>query len=164
MDTMGKVHNVPVPERFLPLVHKVLADAYAAELAANDRGDSAPDRPPEKSVAQRGWTREEVVDAYRESSLKQRAILDYLARNPDRWVPALELAREVYPGLSDKEAWDKLNGSLGAFGTRVNPKYGHEHWFFGAKRETRSDGSRGTFIYCMPPEKANWLQEASSRG
>lgn len=170
MDRSDRVHNVPVPERFLPLVHRVLAEAYATDSAV---GSSRVGTPQEAVHDDDGisyeWTEEEVAFAYRESSPTLRVILDYLADHADdhpedpdeNWVTAPELARVAYPEERD-EAEDRLYGVFGAMGRRFHNQY-RKHWFFDYGRERKPDGSWGSMRYRMPPEKAEWVKKASGR-
>ena len=160
-DRVEKVHNVPVHERYLPLVYEVLADAHRAEAAARAGGVDTPGQPPSE-VHPTEWTEEEVVRAYRESSPRQRAAFEYLADHPDKEVRSRELARAVYPDDDPDEAEGKLYGVLGAFGRR-SAAYGKKKWFFDADRERLANGRRGYFTYKMPAEKAAWVRKASGR-
>jgi hypothetical protein len=47
MDVVDRIHNVPVPERFLPIVFKALAEAYRGEASAEVSGFLTPVRPPQ---------------------------------------------------------------------------------------------------------------------
>ncbi len=161
-DRMEKVHNVPVPERYLPLVYEVLADAHRAEAAARGgRNDTLNQAPIEGDP--REWTEDEVVRAYRESSPRQRAAFEYLAAHPGREVRSRELARAVYPDDDPDEVEGKLYGVLGAFGRRSASKYGKKKWFFSGDRERLDNGKLGYFLYKMPAEKAAWVRKASGR-
>ncbi len=161
-DKVEKVHNVPVPERFLPLVYKALADAHRDEANARSRGDDASGQAPAEEDP-REWTEDEVVRAYRESSFRQRAALEYLADNLEHEVSSRELARAVYPDDDPEIAEGKLYGVLGAFGRRASSKYGKKKWFFRGYRERLDNGKLGYFIYKMPAEKAAWVQKASGK-
>jgi hypothetical protein len=166
-----KVHNVPVPERHLPLVYQVLAEAYGAEAAVNT---GAPDIRKEPPIygGSRGWidddpelwTEDEVTRLYHESTPRQRDALDYLAdrADDDEWVKARELARAVYPDNDPDEAEGRLYGVLGSFGRR-SAGYGKTAWFFYSKRERLADGSLGYFEYKMLPKQAAWVLKASGR-
>lgn len=158
---MEKVHNMPVPERFLPLIHRTLADAYAAEAITGTGGGEAPYAAPNGGSAE--WTEEEAALAYRESSPALRAVLDHLAKNADRKVTSLELARAAYPEDGDDEAEGRLYGVLGAMGRRFWNDYGKREWLFHASRGRNPDGSPGGMVYVMPEEKAAWLRRASGR-
>jgi hypothetical protein len=156
----AEVLYVPVPKRFLPLIYGTLADAYRSDASEERGGVEA-----SKDLAGAGdplvWAKQEVVRAYREATPKQRAVFDYLAaeERAGRDVPALELAHAVYPGYSNEEAWSKLNGTLGGFGTKVAQKYHKREWFFSA---TRPD-PRSYIVYKMTPKIAAWIREASGR-
>ena len=157
------VYEVPVPERFLPLVYRALADAYEGEGTVQVGVLDPSSKPPREGGSATEWTKEEVMQAYRDSTPKQRIALDYLADHPDQEVRSLELAGVVYPDDSGDEAENRLYGVLGAFGSRAKYTYGKEAWFFLAKRERHSDGSLGAMVYIMPAEKASWLREVSGR-
>jgi hypothetical protein len=148
---MAEMPYVPVPKRFLPLIYGTLADAYRSDAAEKSQGVDTPQDAPmvEDPLV---WTKEEVVRAYREATPSQRAVFDYLAaeERAGHDVPALELAHVVYPGLSEEEAWGKLNGTLGGFGTKVAQKYHKLEWFFSA---TRPD-PRSYIVYKMQPKVA----------
>src|SRR5829696_10196602 len=109
------VYEVPVPERFLPLVYRVLADAYEGKGPTLASVLEPPDHPPSEGVYAGEWTKEEVVRAYRESTPKQRIALDYLADHPDQQVRSRQLAGVVYPDDSPDEAESRIYGVLGAF-------------------------------------------------
>jgi hypothetical protein len=157
MDTADRIHNMPVPERFLPLINKTLAEAYAAEAKEAAASKGAPPNEGSEWV----WTEEEVARAYRESTPAQRTAFDYLADNYEREVESTELARVVYPNDNDVDARNKLYGVLGAFGSRSH-KYGKQKWFFAADRERNPDGSAGRMVYMLPAEQAAWLRKASA--
>ncbi|MDN5696466.1 MAG: hypothetical protein L0G70_00660 [Rubrobacter sp.] len=179
------IYNVPVPKRFLPLINRTLADAYAAESTAESRGPKAPGNPaedgeevtaeearenwyPEKPGS--NWTRDEVALVYRDGSPKLRAALDYIAEvtlnspadNPEREVTARELAHAVYPDDSSEKAENRLYGVLRNL-THHTYKQGKEYWFFRDGRERNPDGSHGGMVYTMSPEVAEWLREESGR-
>lgn len=163
MDTADKIHNLPVPQRFLPLMTRTLADAYAAEATA-EVGVAAtrPSTPPEGGSPIQ-WSREEVMRAYREGTPALRAAFDYLANHPEEEVRSRDLARAVYPNDSADDAESRVYGVLGGFGTKAANRYGKKEWFFSAYRERTPDGSAGYFVYVMPAQKAAWLREASGR-
>jgi hypothetical protein len=156
------VHEVPVPERFLPLVYRVLADAYEGEAPSPSGGLVTPDQPPGRGRPTAEWTREEVMRMYREGTPALRAVFDHLAEHAGHDVRSRDLAHAVYPDDNVDEAEGKLYGVLGAFGRKASG-YGKDSWFFGAERERRDDGSLGYFVYCMPPREAAWVEEASGR-
>lgn len=161
MYTADRVHDLPIPARFLPLIHRTLADAYAAEAAGE--GASPPVSPAEGG-SEIKWTKEEVVRAYREATPALRAAFDYLADHPEpEQVKSLELARVVYPNDNDIDAESRLYGVLGGFGTKATQRYRKKKWFFDAYRERMADGSAGYMIYVISVEKAAWLREASGR-
>jgi len=102
-----------------------------------------------------GWTKEEVVRAYREATPALRAAFDYLADHPEKEVNITELARVVYPNDNDVDARDRLYGVFGGFGSKVAYTYHKKkEWFFSGYRERMSDGSAGRMIYVMPAEQA----------
>ena len=156
---MGEILYVPVPKRFLPLIYGTLASAYRSDASEESGGVDTPSTSPEGGPLT--WTKEEVIRAYREATSSQRAVFDYLAaqERAGHDVPALELANVVYPGLNEEEAWGKLNGTLGGFGTKVAQKYHKLEWFFSA---TRPD-PRSYIVYKMQPTVAAWIREASGR-
>lgn len=159
MDSRDTIHNMPVPERFLPLVTMALAEAYAAESAGSTSRTNTPQVSPEEEKPLMAWTKEEVARAYRESTPTLQAAFDYLADRPDHEVSTPELARAVYPDESDDvDARNKLYGMLGAFGRR-SYKYGKAKWFFLAERPDPN----GYMVYTMPADKAAWLREISGR-
>jgi len=157
------VYEVPVPERFLPLVYRVLADAYEGKGPTLAGVLEPPDQPPSEGAYAVEWTKEEVVRAYRESTPKQRIALDYLADHPDQQVRSRQLAGVVYPDDSPDEAESRIYGVLGAFGTRARYNYGKKSWFFEPERDRHSDGSQGYMIYTMHAREAAWVREASGR-
>jgi hypothetical protein len=164
MDTASspeKVHNVPVPERYLPLVYQVLAEAHRGEGAVEHGGHDTRGKPPVYGDPT-GWTEEEVARLYRESTPKQRTAFEYLAEHPDREVRSRELGRAVYPDDEPDVAEGRLYGVLGSFGRR-SAKYGKSKWFFRAYRERHADGKLGYFVYEMPAEQAAWIRRASGR-
>lgn len=159
---MDEIYNVPVPRRFLPLINRTLADAYASESTTEASSLESPSLPLERAVESTKWTEEEVALAYRESSPTLRVVLDYLADHPKRPVTSLELAQAAYPNDSAIDAESKLYGVLGYLGRR-SYKYGKSEWFFTADRERKPDGSPGSMVYIMTEEKAAWLRKASGR-
>lgn len=160
VEGMGEVLYVPVPRRFLPLIYGTLAEAYKSDAAEESQGVETP-KDPRAASDPLVWTKEEVVRAYREATAPQRAVFNYLAaeERAGQAVPALELAHAVYADYSDEEAWGKLNGTLGGFGTKVAQKYHKLEWFFSA---TRPD-PRSHIVYNMKPKIAAWIREASGR-
>lgn len=159
MDSGDKIHNMPVPERFIPLITATLAEAYAAEAATGSSRAFTPQIAPNGGGASVEWTKEEVTRAYRESTPALRAAFDYLADHPKDKVSTLELARAVYPDESDDvDAKNKLYGVLGGFGKRAY-SYGKAKWFFLAERPDPN----GYMVYTMPADEAAWLREASGR-
>lgn len=157
------VYEVPVPEKFLPLVYRTLADAYEGEGPTLARVLEPSGQPPNEEGYAVEWTKEEVVRAYRESTPKQRIALDYLADNPDQKVRSRELAGVVYPDDSPEEAESRIYGVLGSFGTRARYTYGKKSWFFEPERDRNSDGSEGYMIYTMHAREAAWVREAGGR-
>lgn len=163
---MDRIHQVPVPERFLPLINRTLADAYEAESTTEFRSSNASKVAPQLDPSEGPteiWMDEEVAHAYRESTPAQRTALNYLAARPDEWVTTIELAHELYPNDSDVDARNKLYGVFGAMGRRFHSKYGKTKWFFDVDRERKTDGTSGRMVYCMPSEKAVWVRKASGR-
>ena len=165
---MDNIHQIPVPERFLPLINRTLADAYEAESSTETYGGNDSVVTPQMSSKEElgeAWVEEEASRAYRESTMAQRAALDYLA-DPERagkWVNSLDLGRAVYPNDGNAEAENKLYGVLGAMGRRFHSKYRKTKWFFNVDRERNPDGSSGSMIYCMPDKEATWVRKASGR-
>lgn len=170
MNERDRVHNIPVPKRFLPLIHKVLAQAYAAESTTKTGGDVIPHSDSSERLAVKEpevkesimdewtevWTKEQVVSAYRGASPKLRAALEYLAKRSEDKVTALELAQAVYPNDSSEKAEKRLYGVLRHF-TTWQQKYGHVHWF------VKAEGSPSGFVYKMFDREAEWVKEASER-
>lgn len=163
MGTADRVHNLPVPERFLPLMTRTLAEAYTAESDMRVNGIEGSHVAPLDAGLAFEWTKEEIIRAYREATPALRATFDYLADHAEDQVRSLELARKVYPNNNDDDAESRLYGVLGGFGTKAANRYGKKKWFFSAYREHMPDGSSGYMIYVMPTEKAAWLREASGR-
>ncbi len=89
--------------------------------------------------------------------------LSSISRNtPKTGVPAVKLARAVYPNDSDAAAEKRLYGVLRHL-TGPTYEYGHVHWFFKADRERNPDGSLGGMVYIMSETVAAWIKEASER-
>ncbi len=160
---MTNVYSVPVPERFLPLIYEVLAEAYRGEADAEGNPSESPSGPPAQGGNAAEWTAEDVALAYRDSSPKQRVALDYLADRPRVEVRSRELAQAVYPDDDGDVAESRLYGVLGAFGSRVKNEYGKNGWFFLADRERSPHGVLGHMVYCMEPEEASWVRAANGR-
>jgi hypothetical protein len=164
MEERERVHSMPVPERFLPLVHKVLAEAYAAEAVeetgtegGSSQSDLADGSGMEELVIDEWtgvWTKAQVVSTYRGASPKLRVALEYLAKRSEDKITARELAHAVYPNDSNDKAEKRLYGVLRHF-TTWTQKYGHRHWFVKAK------GSPSGFTYKMFETEAKWIEEAS---
>jgi hypothetical protein len=163
MEEKGRVHNIPVPERFLPLIHKTLAEAYAAEAVEETGRQAAPlSDPAKKSTVKESimdewtgvWTKDQVVSAYRGASHRLRDALEYLAKRSDDKVTALELARAVYPNDSDAAAEKRLYGVLRHL-TTPTYEYGYDHWF------VKAEGSPDGMVYKMFDREAEWIKEAS---
>ncbi len=158
-----RIHNLPVPQRFLPLMTRTLAEAYAAEAAGGAPMSISPYGPPSEGRSAVEWTKEEVIRAYREATPALRAAFDFLADRPDEEAKSLDLARAVYPEDDDADAESRLYGVLGGFGTKATQRYGKKKWFFSAYRERMADGSAGYMVYVMPAREAAWLREAGGR-
>ncbi len=173
MEERDRVHNIPVPERFLPLVHKTLAEAYAAEVIEETgsevalQSDSLKRSRVKEPIMNESkvkepvmdewtgvWTKDQVVSAYRGASLRLQAALEYLAKRSEDKVTALELARAVYPNDSDAAAEKRLYGVLRHL-TTPTYEYGHVHWF------VKAEGSSGGMVYKMFDREAEWIKEAS---
>ncbi len=163
MDGGERIHNLPVPQRFLPLMTRTLAEAYAAEAAGGAPMSMTLYGPPSEGGSAVEWTKEEVTRAYREATPALRAAFDFLADRPDEEAKSLDLARAVYPEDDDADAESRLYGVLGGFGTKATNRYGKKKWFFSAHRERMPDGSAGYMVYVMPAREAAWLREASGR-
>ncbi|MDP9476164.1 MAG: hypothetical protein M3R38_10855 [Actinomycetota bacterium] len=160
---MEKMHSIPVPERFLPLIYRTLADAYAADPAESGSGGNTP-LIASADGSGGAWAEEEVALVYREGSPALRAVLGHLAENPKREVTSLELARAAYPEDGNDEAEGRLYGVLGAMGRKLHKDYGEREWFFDASRERNPDGSPGGMVYVMSEETAGWVRKAGGRG
>jgi hypothetical protein len=157
------VYSVPVPERFLPLVYEVLAEAYRGEAGTEGIPSVPASSPPAQGGSAAEWTAEDVALAYRDSSPKQRIALDYLADRPGEEVKSRDLAQAVYPDDDGDDAESRIYGVLGAFGSRVKNEYGKDRWFFSAYRERSPQGVLGHMVYCMPPEEASWVRAVNGR-
>ncbi len=164
MEERDKVHNVPVPERFLPLVHTALAQAYADE-AIEETGRDVPraDSAKRSEVKELAidewtgvWTKDQVVSAYRGASPRLQAALEYLAKRSEDKVPALELAHEVFPNDSVDKAEKRLYGVLRHL-TTPTYKFGHVHWF------VKAEWSPSGFTYKMYDREAEWIKGATAR-
>ncbi|MGI9050224.1 MAG: hypothetical protein ACR2GU_12780 [Rubrobacteraceae bacterium] len=165
MEERNTIHNVPVPERFLPLVHKVLAQAYAGEAIEETGREAAAQADPAKrsevkeSVMDEWtgvWTKYQIVSAYRGASPRLRAVLEHLAKHSEDKVTALELAQAVYPNDSGDKAEKRLYGVLRHLTTPTD-EYGHRHWF------VKAEGSPSGFTYKMFDREAEWIKEAGER-
>jgi hypothetical protein len=156
------VYAVPVPERFMPLVYRVLADAYEEEHATQAGVLEPSVSPPQGGGSAKEWTKEEVMRAYRRGTPALRAALRYLAAHATNEVRSRDLARAVYPNLSSDEAESKLYGVLGAFGRQSSSIYGKQQkkWYFDRYRE-RVNGKLSYFVYKMQSREAAWVKEAS---
>jgi hypothetical protein len=175
MNVGERIHNVPVPERFLPLAMKALADAYAAEEARATSGKSSLKTPSvgphegSHGLLSYEWSKEDVVRAYREVSSRAKEALAYIAVHSEcgenercedgKWVTAPEVARAVYPGVDPGKAEHKLFGTLGRMGRRFHD-YG-KHWFFLYGRESLPDGTPGSMNYHMHAREAEWIKRAA---
>lgn len=138
--------TVQVPRSRLLEVYALLGRPQAADQEA----DSVTEETGGPSV----WPDALVARAYRESSPKMKAFLDYLADRPDARLKAAELADAV--GYKPHQ----FAGLLGAFGRRTKNRYRNPggHWFFGA--EWSSD--EWSWIYWMPVEVAEVIKSQRS--
>ncbi len=166
---MDEVHYFPVPKRFVPLIHRTLADAYGAESNTAATVDGSIVETPQEATDDNGisyeWTEEEVIRAYRESKPALRVIFDYLTdyaedhseEDPEAWVTAPDLARVAFPQADN--AVNKLFGVFGGKSTRFHNTY-RKHWFIDYGRERKPDGSYGSMIYRMPAKYVAWVKKA----
>jgi len=107
---------VPVPNERVQEVYRLLASASIASSDASGQSDAA--------AEDAKWTDAEIARAYRESQDRMKRFLDYLASVDGKHVTAEETAAAV--GYSRHQQ----AGMLGAFGHRVNSRYGRSSWFF----------------------------------
>lgn len=175
MNNGEQIHNVPVPERFLPLVMKTLADAYAAEeawatpeksglkpLSVGPQSDS-------NDPLSYEWSEEDVIRAYRRVSPRAKEALAYIAVHSEcgedercedgKWVTAPKVARAVYKDADVGKAERQLFGTLGRMGSRFQEL--GKHWFFLYGKEPRPDGTLGSMRYHIHKQEAEWVKRAA---
>jgi hypothetical protein len=126
--------NVPVPEDRVPEVYALLAQPRTAETQGN------------------GWSRDEMVRAYRESSAAMKRVFEHLADRPGQEVGADELSSAV--GVTRPQ----LAGVLGAAGRRFANRYKKTAWPF----EAQWISDAGMVVYEMTSDVADAIREARS--
>jgi hypothetical protein len=126
--------HVPVPAERVQEVYELLAR-----------------RPEEAAVnGSRGWSRDNLLRAYRESPEAMKKAFDYLADHAGQEVTTDELAAAI--GVTRSQ----LAGVIGAFGRRKKNRYGQENLPF---RAVWSAGA-GMSVYEMSPAVATVIGQA----
>jgi hypothetical protein len=134
---MAEFVNVPVPPDRVQEVYGLLARG-AEEAAVNGA---------------RGWSRDNLLRAYRESPEAMHKAFDYLAGHAGQEVSTEELAAAI--GVTRSQ----LAGVVGAFGRRKKNRYGEDDLPF---RAVWSAGA-GMKVYEMSPAVAAVINEARGR-
>jgi hypothetical protein len=134
---MAEFVNVPVPPDRVQEVYALLAQ-----------------RPEEAAVnGARGWSRDNLLRAYRESPEAMQKAFDYLTGHAGQEVSTEELAAAI--GVTRSQ----LAGVVGAFGRRKKNRYGEDDLPF---RAVWSAGA-GMVVYEMSPAVAAVINEARGR-
>jgi hypothetical protein len=140
--------NVQVPRQHLGAVYRLLGEL-----------DTAGDQPAEavRGSDQGPWTPDLIRTAVQESDAPMRAVLQHLAAHPDEEVPAKDLEAAIAQATGEPVGKYTLAGTLGAFGRRVNSRYGLRPGQGGGAAvpwRSRWDRSYGSRVFAMPKEIA----------
>jgi hypothetical protein len=136
--------NVAVPRSRLAEVYALLGSPPVA---------TALPAPAERMAESDGWTDELISRAYQESASRMRVVFDHLAKHPDQWVSAVQLA-DV---LDITQA--QVRGVLGGFGHRLRSRYNLSTW----PCNYRWDDQASTSFYRMSEERAEAFKRAKDR-
>jgi hypothetical protein len=85
---------------------------------------------------------------FAESPPAMKDILVALAKRPDEWLTAAELASAIRH--KPNADWNTVAGTLGAFGRRCRSRYKRRDWPFRGEW----DHTQGRFLYSMSPQVA----------
>ena len=139
-----------IPAELVPMVTTFLENQESTRSKPAYPGDEEA-RTGERGFVH-GWNRSLVQRAYRESADNMRALLEFLARNPNHEVSAPELA----DAIEAKYGWKTVAGMLGAFGRRSVNRYGRPEPMW----EYRYD-PQGRILITMPVGPAEAIQEST---
>lgn len=93
------------------------------------------------------WSTELIERCFKESPPAMKAVLRFLADNPDRTMMTVEIAEAVDRSPA------QLRGVLGAFGRRAKNRYGMDTWFFDADWSDEA----ASVLYRMPAHGARLI-------
>jgi hypothetical protein len=167
---MQKFMQVPVPERFVMKVYRLLTKleaeekgykpsvSFTEELRAEEKAYDPPVSVAEKLEEHDAalWSTDELRRVHSQSPSPIRKFFDYLADNPDRVVQKSELAKFIYG--DDPKGGNRLSGALGAFGRRVKGRHPGKSWPFQAEW----NHERGEMEYMMDVETAETIRSFRS--
>jgi hypothetical protein len=167
---MRQFMQVPVPERFVMEVYRLLTQLEAEEkgykplvsftekIEAKDKEYNPPVSVAEKLEEHDAalWSTDELRKVYTQSPPPIRKFFDYLADNPDRVVQKSELAKFIYG--DNPKGGNRLSGALGAFGRRVKGRHPGKSWPFQAEW----NHERGEMEYMMDVETAETIRSFRS--
>lgn len=137
---------VPVPAERVTEVYALLAQEPAEATPEPFEWKPAPARPAPDAFL--------VSLAYRDSSPKMKAFLDYLADRPDEWISGPQVGEAIgYPKGS------QVAGMLGAFGRRWEHRY---HGVAASPFESTWNGVENHMDYRMSGDIAAIIRETRS--
>ncbi len=159
-----RIVYVPVPERDLPAVWRVLADAHAADAEsapnAPAEAESTPktpaDVPPAETPSSTSgnpayWNEERIATLKRENqNVNSAALLDLVADRAGEWVTFTDFTQAT--GRRHGE----VNGDLGSLSRLARRLFGMKTWPMVVKWSAEKSAA----IYRMPPEIAAKWKEA----
>ena len=109
--------QVMVPRRFLIDVYALIAKLQAEESSSGELLEA---------TEQEGWTEEVLRRFYERSATNMVKALNYLADNPDRWIPGPELAEAIAPGGDNRST---LAGTFSGASRHAKNFFEHR-WMF----------------------------------
>jgi hypothetical protein len=145
-DESRQYHQVPVHEDDLLLVYELLAERE------RERASTPAERSGGKAKPRIFLDSNLVIQMYRDSEERHRALLETLADAEGKWLYTVELAKALGVETGSKG----MAGTFGAFGRRAKHRYkGLKPW------DSEWEPIRDEACYRMKPEVAEWVKAAA---
>lgn len=149
---MSDFVNVPVPVSLVPEVYGL--------IARRTTGSGSPHNGREAAGPYPGWDDSLLRRAYRESPPAMKMILGEMARRAGEELGANDFVPLLAKHRGKRVSRSGVSGTFGAFGRRVQNRYGREHEPY----DKRYDHERREKRYRMPQRVAEViLEEATNR-